>query len=113
MKVVSIVPGDSLPQGAAALAGAVLARHLLVGGVRWSKGRRLDEADLRALESGDVTLPGTSAVSAGARPRAITLLIPEPGDVHEDAAAARLAAVVAGPGLVMRGPSESRFDLVA
>jgi len=113
MKVVSIVPGDSLPQGAAALAGAVLARHLLVGGVRWSKGRRLDEADLRALESGDVTLPGTSAALVGAGPRAITLLIPEPGDVHEDAAAARLAAVVAGPGLVMRGPSESRFDLVA
>ena len=113
MKVVSIVPGASLPVPAASLAGAVLARHFLVGGERWSKGRILDETDLRALEAGDVTLPGTSPSSASVRPSAITLLIPEPGDVHEDAAAARLAAAVAGPGLVMRGPSESRFDLVA
>jgi molybdenum cofactor cytidylyltransferase len=113
VKVVSIVPGDSLPQPAAALAGAVLARHVVVDGVRWSKGRRLDEADLRALEGGDVTLPGVSAASADAPARAITLLIPEPGDVHEDVAAARLAAAVAGPGLAVRGPNESRFDLVA
>jgi hypothetical protein len=113
VKVVSIVPGDSLPQPASALVGAVLARHLLVGGVRWTKGRQLDEADLRALESGDVTLPGAVGVSADAPPPTVTLLIPDPGDVHEDAAAARLAAAVAGPGLVLRGPSESRFDLVA
>ena len=91
MKVVSIVPGASLPVPAASLAGAVLARHLFVGGVRWSKGRILDEPDLRALEAGDVTWPGTSPSSASVRPSAITLLIPEPGDVHEDAAAARLA----------------------
>ena len=113
MKVVSIVPGVSLPVPPASLAGAVLARHLLVGGVRWSKGRMLDETDLRALESGDVMLPGPAGVSAHAPASTITLLIPEPGDVHEDAAAARLAIAVAGPGLVVRGPSESRFDLVA
>ena len=113
MKVVSIVPGDALPQPAAALDGAVLARHLLVGGVRWSKGRRLDEADLHALEGSDVMLPGPLGESAHAPAPTITLLIPETGDVHEDEAAARLVAAVAGPGLVVRGPSESRFDLVA
>jgi hypothetical protein len=41
------------------------------------------------------------------------LLIPDPGDVHEDAAALDLAAAVAGPGVAPRGPSESRVDLVA
>ncbi len=113
MKVVSIIPGDSLPQPASVLAGAVLAHHMFVRGVRWSKGRIVDESDLRALEAGDVTWPVPVGASAGAPPRPITLLIPEAGDVHEDTAAARLAAAVAGPGLVVRGPSESRFDLVA
>jgi hypothetical protein len=117
VKVVSIVPGVALPAPASALAGAVVVRQLVVGGVKWSKGRRLDEADLRALAEGDVTqawpASGPSSGTAGAPPETVTILVPEPGDVHEDAAAARLAAAVAGPGLVVRGPSESRFDLVA
>ncbi len=113
MKVVSIVPGASLPEPASALVGAVIARQLVVGGVRWSKGRAMDEADLRALVAGDVTQPGAASDSKGVPPGIVTLLVPDPGDVHEDAAAARLAAAVAGPGLVVRGPSESRFDLVA
>jgi len=50
----------------------------------------------------------------GARSAAgITLLIPEAGDVHEDAAAFGLAAAVAGAGVTVRGPSESRVDLLA
>jgi len=50
----------------------------------------------------------------GARSAAgITLLIPEAGDVHEDAAALGLAAAVAGAGVTTRGPSESRVDLLA
>ncbi len=115
MKLVSVVPGAPLPESPASLVGAVLARDLVVAGARWSKGRRLDGADLAALEAGDVNPPAPrdAASVAGAPTRAITLLVPEPGDVHEDDAGARLAAAVAGPGLDIRGPNESRFDLVA
>jgi hypothetical protein len=75
----------------------------MVAGERWSKGRRLSATDLEGLST-----PGTSS-------RAITVLVPEPGDVHEDEAGLRLAdAVRAGDeGLAVRGPSQSRVDLVA
>ena len=43
----------------------------------------------------------------------LALLVPEAGDLHEDEAATRLAAAVAGPGLTTRGPAESRVDLLA
>jgi len=43
----------------------------------------------------------------------VTVLVPEPGELHEDDAAIRLAAAVAGPGLVVRGPTQSRVDLLA
>jgi Molybdopterin biosynthesis enzyme len=37
----------------------------------------------------------------------------EPGDVHEDAAAQRLAAALAGPGLVVQAPVQSQTRLTA
>lgn len=123
MKIVRVVPGSPLPGPAGSLAGAVLARDLVVGGERWRKGRRLDAADLARLAAGsgpgwpDEAGPGgQEALGApmgrvGARP--VTLLLADPGDVHEDDAAQRLAAAVGGPGLEIRGPSESRIDLVA
>jgi hypothetical protein len=40
-------------------------------------------------------------------------VVVEPGDLHEDDAALRLAAAVAGEGLTTHGPSESRVDLRA
>lgn len=85
-----------------ALAGAVLTRDLVVAGERWHKGRVLSGADLAAVAASP---PGTSA----------TVLVPASGDLHEDEAARRLAAAVAGadPGVVLRGPAESRVDLVA
>jgi hypothetical protein len=43
----------------------------------------------------------------------LTVLVPDPDDVHEDEAAVRLAALVAGGGLTRRGPAESRVDLLA
>jgi len=84
------------------LAGAGLARDLVVGTARWSKGRRLTRADLDAF--------------AAAPPRgvgSVTVIVIEPGDLHEDDAALRLAAAVAGPGLETRGPVQSRVDLYA
>jgi hypothetical protein len=86
------------------LAGAVIARDLRIGGERWSKGRVLSTADLTVLAAAS---PGEVGVEA------LTLIVPEAGDLHEDEAGLRLAAAVAGPGLERRGPSESRVDLHA
>jgi hypothetical protein len=94
-----IVPGRRPPGG---LVGAVLTRDLGVGGARWSKGRRLSAADLDAI--------------AGAPPGApVNVLCPDADEVHEDEAGLRLATAVAGgdPGLSLRGPVQSRVDLLA
>ncbi|HET9520353.1 MAG TPA: hypothetical protein VFO73_04835 [Candidatus Limnocylindrales bacterium] len=100
MRVERIQPG-ARPNPA--LAGAVLTRDLRVGGERWAKGRRLSPADLDALAGDPAGLP------AGG----LTLLVAEPGDLHEDDAALRLAAAVGGDNLATRGPAESRVDLLA
>jgi hypothetical protein len=94
-----LTPGRRPP---AALAGAVLARDLVIGRSRWSKGRRLSAADLEAFAADP---------SLGVGP--VTVIVLEPGDLHEDDAAVRLAAAVAGAGLTRRGPSQSRVDLIA
>jgi molybdopterin biosynthesis enzyme len=86
------------------LVGAVLARDLTVDGERWSKGRRLSDADLACLAS-----PAAFVSPAGS----VSVLVLEPGDLHEDDAGLRLAALVAGDGLRVRGPNESRVDLLA
>ncbi len=97
MRVERVTPGRRVP---ARLVGAVLARDLTIGGSRWSKGRRLSLEDLLALAAAD---PGDP----------VTVLVPEAGELHEDEAAVRLAAAVGGPGLTVRGPSQSRVDLIA
>lgn len=84
----------------ARLAGAILARDLVVGGKRWTKGRRLSAEDLVAIGAAD---PGPP----------VSVIIAEPGELHEDDAAIRLARAVAGPNLTVRGPNQSRLDLVA
>ena len=95
-----IFPGRSVRES---LAGAVLTRDLALGGERWSKGRRLSVADLASVAT------ATPSVA----PDGVTVLVLEPGDVHEDDAGLRLAAAVGGPGLERRGPAQSRVDLVA
>jgi hypothetical protein len=97
MRVERVTPGRRVP---ARLVGAVLARDLNIAGARWAKGRRLDADDLQVLAGAD---PGEP----------VTLLIPEGGELHEDEAARRLAAAVAGPGLAVRGPVQSRVDLIS
>lgn len=89
-------------QPSATLAGAVLARDLVVGGRRWAKGRRLSAPDLDAWSADHSA--GTGAV---------TVIVLEHGDLHEDDAALRLADAVAGSGLTRRGPVQSRIDLLA
>ena len=97
MRVERVMPGRRVP---ARFAGAILTRDLVIGARKWSKGRRLSEDDLQALSSAD---PGPP----------ITLVIAEPGELHEDDAAIRLAKAIAGPNLEVRGPNQSRLDLVA
>jgi hypothetical protein len=87
----------------ARLAGAILTRDVEVAGERWSKGRRLTSADLSRVGR---AIPMTDG-------RSITVLLPGPGDVHEDDAARRLAGAVAGPGLSVGEPIQSRIDLRA
>jgi hypothetical protein len=94
-----LTPGRRPPAG---LAGAVLTRDLVVGGGRWSKGRRLSTADLEAWAA-DASLGGAP----------VTVIVLDPGDLHEDDAALRLADAVAGTGLERRGPAQSRVDLLA
>lgn len=101
MRTGRLVPGRRPPRS---LVGSVLARDLSVGGERWSKGRRLSEADLETFASEPVERRPLPPV---------TVLILEPGDVHEDDASLRLARAVTGPGLAIRGPAQSRVDLVA
>ncbi len=82
------------------LTGAVLARDVVAGEDRLPKGRRLTAAEIDSILS-DGPLDG------------VTVIIPTTGDLHEDEAALRLAGAMAGGGLELRGPSESRVDLVA
>jgi len=102
-----IVPGRP---SSGDLLGAVLSRDLVVDGERWAKGRRLTAADLVTLARPDVPVAGGPRTIASS---GIALLVIEPGDLHEDEAAGRLAAAVRGPGLRTRGPAESRIDLIA
>ena len=97
MRVERVTPGKRAP---ARLTGSILARDLTIGGERWAKGRRLTAADLATLAAADPAAP-------------VSVLIAEAGELHEDDAALRLAAAVAGQGLTMRGPAQSRVDLLA
>jgi hypothetical protein len=94
-----IVPGRRPP---ASIVGGVLTRDLVVGGSRWAKGRRLSVEDLDALAAHRPVLVD-----------AVTVIVLEPGELHEDDVALALAKAAAGAGVTLRGPAESRVDLVA
>jgi hypothetical protein len=99
VRVERVTPGTRIP---GRLVGAVLARDVTVGGERWTKGRRLSVADLDRLASAPAIQDGQ-----------LSLLVLDPGDVHEDDAALRLADAVGGKGLTRHGPVQSRVDLRA
>jgi molybdopterin biosynthesis enzyme len=82
------------------LVGGILARDLRIGGQRWPKGRRLTVDDLLAIAAAESGPP-------------VSVILVEAGELHEDDAALRLARAIAGPSLDVRGPNESRIDLVA
>jgi hypothetical protein len=100
VRVERILPGS---RPSPSLVGAVLTRDLRVGGERWPKGRRLSDDDLRALAPDAAAIPDDG----------VSVLVLEAGDLHEDDAALRLAAAVGDDTLRVRGPAESRVDLLA
>jgi hypothetical protein len=85
------------------LAGLVVAQDLPRGGgekgYAFRKGQVLTAADLPALRAVDREV--------------VHLVRPEPGDLGEDEAGLRLARAVAGDGLTIKGPSQSRYNLIA
>lgn len=74
--------------------------------IRGADGKRLFD---KGQVIGVPDLEGLAALSGVKVP----LLVPEEGDVHEDAAALRLGKLVAGQGIHVHGPREARARLVA
>jgi probable molybdopterin binding protein len=83
--------------------GAVLAQTLLVP----------DDHHRVLLLKGRILTRDDWPIVAGARVEELHVVHMEPGDLHEDEAARRLAKVVAGPGVVRHGPVESQVRLSA
>lgn len=79
--------------------GALLAHSLVQPGIAFKKGRRLSAEDIAALAEAGIG----SVVAARL----------EPGDVHEDEAAAALAGALAGPGLAASAAFTGRANLTA
>ena len=80
-------------------AGAILAHGVNAGGRRWPKGRLLGAADVAEL-----------AALGLAR---ITVARLEAGDIGEDEAAARVAGLIAGPGVRVSAAATGRVNLHA
>ncbi len=64
-----------------------------------SKGHRLTPADLPQLHALGI--------------ESLRVAVLEPGDIHEDEAARRLAEAVCGPGVIAQAPAASRVNLLA
>jgi molybdenum cofactor cytidylyltransferase len=77
--------------------GAVLAHSVRSGGFSFKKGRVLSSGDVSALADAGVQTVFAARIEAG--------------DVHEDAAAARLADAVSGDGLTQQGASTGRANI--
>lgn len=63
------------------------------------------------LAAGD--LPVLTALATQQPDLAVPLLLPDPNDVHEDVAAARLGRLVAGPGVIVRAAAQGKTRLAA
>lgn len=99
MRLEQIVPGRTPSPG---LTGAILTRDLALSGGRLPKGTRLTSEHLAALASGPLG-------------PAVRVIVADPWEVHEDEAAIRLAGAASRgrPELAVRGPAQSRVDLVS
>ena len=96
MRAISIQPSTLPPELDSG--HVIVTEDVKLGDQRLRKGHRLSPSDRPLLSALD---------------RALHAVVLEPGDVHEDEAGRRLAQAVSGPGLEIRGPSFSRYNLVA
>ena len=96
MRAITIQPGHSVADHETS--NLVITEDVKAGDRRIRKGHRLSDDDVSLLADLD---------------RPVHAVVLESGDVHEDDAGARLASAVAGPGLSIRGPSFSRYNLIA
>ena len=96
MRAITIQPGQSVADHETS--SLVITEDVKAGDRRIRKGHRLSDDDVSLLADLD---------------RPVHAVVLESGDVHEDDAGARLASAVAGPGLSIRGPSFSRYNLIA
>ncbi len=103
MRIARLSPADLARAQPADLAGAVLLAPLRLSAGSLPKGTRLGPREIERL---------IDSARAAELPE-VRLAWPEAGDVHEDDAAARLARAVAGPGVELRPPRQSRIDLAA
>lgn len=89
--------------------GAVTDRHLgwvLAEDVRSIKGKRL-------FRKGAQIDRDTLAQWSEVQPGTLHLIEPEENDLHENEAGGRIAAAVAGEGIRIKGPVQSRYNLIA
>lgn len=87
-----------------ALVGAVLLAPVRLPAETIRKGTRIDTHTGLML---------VQAARTGALAQPVRAGWPDPGDLHEDEAATRLAEAAAGQGLASQPPRQSRLDLVA
>lgn len=97
MQPIAVQPAD-IPAQRDALLGAVVVREARAGKTRIRKGQVLTAADLDAL------------VEASDPIHAVRF---DPGDVHENDAAIRLATMIRGQGIAQRDPVQSRVNMIA
>jgi molybdenum cofactor cytidylyltransferase len=100
---VQLIRGDDVDTLGALKPGAILCHDVRdptqTRSVVLRKGRRLDEDDLARLRD----------LSYGE----VHVMVPEPGDLLEDEAAARIAAAVAGDGVRLTEPHYGQVNLIA
>ena len=104
MRSERIPPDRLLSDGESMLPGAVLLAPVRLGERTIPKGTRLDRPTAHLLRE---------AARAGTLDGFLRLGWPEPGDLHEDDAALRLARAVTGPGVRVGAPDQSRVALTA
>jgi hypothetical protein len=104
MRARRLSPGDLSLLSIDRLAGAILLAPVQLPEATLRKGVRLDTASAQTL---------IALARRGGLDQAVRAAWADPGDLHEDDAARRLALAAAGPGVEPRAPRQSRLDLVA
>jgi len=104
MRARRLLPSDVVALSPDQLTGAVLLAAVSLPTHKLAKGTILTSDQARMV---------VGAARDRGLDRPIRIAWSEPGDLHEDEAASRLALAVGGVGVTLRPPRQSRLDLVA